>query len=104
MGIFGNLFGGKKSVKPVKIATKPAEKPIGEVTHYYDKAGVAVIKFNKDVAAGTRVKFMGATTDFEETLSSMQLDHAPVSTAKKGAEVGVKVSDKVREGDGVYAA
>lgn len=105
MGIFSNLFGGSKSAsKPVKVATKPEGKPIGEVTHYYDKAGVAVVKFNKDVAVGTRVKFLGATTDFEETLGSMQLNHEPIQSAKKGQEVGVKVSDKVREGDSVYAA
>ncbi len=104
MGIFGNLFGGKTSPKPVKIPVKPEGKPVGVVTHYYDKAGVAVVKFDKDVEAGTKVKFVGATTDFEQALDSMQLNHAPITIAKKGAEVGVKVSDRVREGDGVYAA
>lgn len=77
-------------------------KIIGEVTHYYDKAGVAVVKFKKDITAGTKVKFLGAHTDFDETLESMQMDHAPVTTAKKGKEVGVKVSQKAREGDRVY--
>jgi hypothetical protein len=102
MGFFAKLFGGSKGGS--KAAARPAGKPIGEVTHYYDKAGVAVVKFNKDIAVGTRVKFMGATTDFEESLGSMEFDHASIQTAPKGQEVGVKVSDKVREGDSVYAA
>jgi len=79
-------------------------KPIGEVTHYYDKAGVAVVKFSKNVAKGTEVHFIGAHTDFTDTLSSMQFDHAPVEKAEKGKEVGVKVSQKVHEGDRVYEA
>lgn len=77
-------------------------KLIGEVTHYYDKAGVAVVKFKVGVPVGTRVKFVGVTTDFEEELKSMQLEHEAIKKAGKGMEVGVKVSQKAREGDRVY--
>lgn len=85
-----------------KASAEP--KPIGEVTHYYGKLGVAIVKFNKAVSAGVRVKFKGATTDFEETLGSLEYDHKPIEAAKKGQEVGVKVGGKVREGDEVYEA
>jgi putative protease len=77
-------------------------QPIGEVTHYYNKIGVAIVKFFKTVPVGTRVKFHGATTDFEQTISSMQFDHKEISEAKKNQEVGIKVDSKVREGDKVY--
>jgi translation initiation factor IF-2 len=79
-------------------------KPIGEVTHFYGGLGVAIVKFNKKVDVGTKIKFKGATTDFEEKIASMQYDHKPIESAKKGQEVGIKVSDKVREGDLVYEA
>lgn len=79
-------------------------KPIGVVTHYYNNIGVAIVKFNKAVATGVRVKFKGATTDFEETVNSMQYEHQPIEKAKKGQEVGIKVDGKVREGDEVYEA
>jgi translation elongation factor EF-1alpha len=78
--------------------------PIGEVTHYYSKLGVAIVRFDKAIAVGTRVRFKGATTDFEETIASMQYDHKPIDKAKKGEEVGIKVREKVREGDKVYEA
>lgn len=78
------------------------EKPIGEVTHYYSKIGVAIIKFFKTVPLGTKVRFRGATTDFEQTINSMQFDHTSISEAKKNQEVGVKVDQKVREGDKVF--
>lgn len=79
-------------------------KPIGEVTHFYGHLNVAIVKFNKAVKVGTEVKFKGVTTDFNEAISSMQFEHKPIEAAKKGQEVGIKVSQKVREGDEVYEA
>ena len=81
------------------MATK---KSIGVVTHYYGGIEVAIVKFKKAVKAGTEVKFCGATTDFSQKIKSMQYDHKDVASAKKGQEVGVKVDDKVREGDEIY--
>ncbi len=85
----------KKSAEP---------KPIGEVTHFYSNLGVAIVKFKKNVDVGAKLKFKGATTDLEETVKSMQYDHKPIESAKKGQEVGIKVGGKVREGDLVYPA
>ncbi len=81
-----------------------AEKPIGIVTHYYGGIGVAIIKFSKSVQSGTAVHFRGATTDFSDVLASMQFDHKEIASAPKGKEVGVKVKDKVRDGDEVFLA
>src|SRR6266404_3952536 len=89
--------------KVVKVAKKPkAPKPIGAVTHYYGDLEVAIVKFNKPVKVGARVKFRGGTTDFDETIKSMQFDHKPIAVAKKGKEIGIKVKDKVRESDEVF--
>ncbi len=79
-------------------------KSIGEVTHYYGDLEVAVVKFSRAVKSGEKVHFKGATTDFEQTLDSMQFDHKSTDEAKKGKEVGIKVKDKVRAGDEVYEA
>ncbi len=79
-------------------------KPIGEITHFYSNIGVAIIKFKVAVEVGTKVLIKGATTDFEEKIDSMQFDHKPIKEAKKGQEVGVKVKNKVREGDLVFEA
>ncbi len=80
---------------------KKGPKVIGAVTHYYSNIGVAIVKFVKAVKAGEEVHFKGVTTDFVASIGSMQYDHKDVSSAKKGQEVGIKVSDKVREGDEV---
>lgn len=78
------------------------EKPIGEVTHYYNKIGVAIIKFYKTIPLGTKVKFQGQTTDFTQNITSIQLDHKELSEAPSGKEVGIKVNEKVREGDKIF--
>lgn len=86
------------------FSKKPKEpKPIGVVTHFYGGLGVAIVKFNKTVKVGEKLHFKGATTDFEEAVKSMQYDHKDISEAKKGQEVGIKVKEKVREGDEIYA-
>lgn len=84
------------------MAKTKKEKPIGKVTHYYGNIEVAIVKFNKAVKKGMRIRFCGATTDFDQSLESMQFNHKDVAAAKKGQEVGVKVQEKVREGDEIY--
>lgn len=79
-------------------------KPIGEVTHYYGGISVAIVKFNRKVKVGETVQFKGANTDFKETIGSMQYNHADIQEAGKNQDVGIKVGDKVREGDKVYEA
>ena len=80
------------------------QKPIGVVTHYFGGLQVAIVKFSGAAKQGDHIHFKGATTDFEETIRSMQYDHKEVGAAKKGQEVGIKVSEKVREGDEVFPA
>ena len=78
------------------------DKPIGKVTHYYDKIGVAIIKLDKALKVGDTLKFSGHDQEFEQTIGSMQLEHQDIKKAKKGMEVGVKVDQKVKENDNVY--
>ncbi|MBI3046176.1 MAG: hypothetical protein HYY86_01355 [Candidatus Harrisonbacteria bacterium] len=94
----------KKLLRALGLSKKVSrtDKPVGEVTHYYGNLGVAIVKFNQDMPAGKNVTFQGATTDFSQDLSSMELDHKSVSLAPRGKEVGLKVKEKVREGDKVY--
>lgn len=94
----------KKLLKKIGLAKKTVreDKPIGEVTHFYSNIGVAIVRFNREMPVGKNVTFQGATTDFSQNINSMELDHKPVNSAPAGKEVGVKVKEKVREGDQVY--
>lgn len=94
----------KKILQSLGLSKKSprTDKSVGEVTHYYGHLGVAIVKFNQEISTGVSLTFQGATTDFDQNLDSMQLDHKPVLKAPKGKEIGIKVRKKVREGDSVY--
>jgi len=79
-----------------------AEKKVGEVMHYWGKIGVAGITLTGTLSVGDTIRIMGASTDFEQTVDSIQVEHENIEVAKKGQEVGLKVKDKVRAGDAVY--
>ncbi|MBI2610367.1 hypothetical protein HYW60_00310 [Candidatus Kaiserbacteria bacterium] len=79
-----------------------AEKQIGTVTHWYDKIGVAVVKLTGKLAKGAAVKVKKGEEEFEDTVSSLQIDHKDVASAKKGDDAAIKLSQKAKEGAGVY--
>ena len=75
---------------------------IGRVTHFYSKIGVAIISLDGSLNVGDRIALIGATTDLEQIVKSMQVEHQNIDEAKPGDLVGLKVKDKVREGDTVF--
>jgi len=77
-------------------------KLIGQVAHYYSKIGVAIIQLEEDLKVGDRIAIVGATTDLEQDVKSIQVEHQNISEAKKGDLVGMKAKAKVREGDTVF--
>ena len=73
-------------------------KPIGKVTHYFDKIGVAIIELSGGLKVGDKIKIEGGKNEFDQTVEEMQVDHKPVDAAKAGDAVGIKVKEKIREG------
>jgi len=78
------------------------EKPIGKITHYFGKIEVAVIELSNTLKVGETIRIVGGEVDFTQTVESMEMDHQKIEEAKKGDSVGLKVSQKVREGYKVY--
>ncbi|HLE23432.1 MAG TPA: hypothetical protein VI701_03915 [Anaerolineales bacterium] len=75
---------------------------VGEVVHVFDKIMVAVLRLTAGIRQGDRLHFLGRLTDFEEQITSMQVEHQPVEAAAAGSEVAVKLSQPARRGDAVY--
>src|SRR5438046_2773351 len=75
----------------------------GEVFRFFGYIGVAAIKLTDgSLAVGDTVQIQGPTTNLEQPVDSLQIEHGAVSNAALGQEVGMKVRDRVREKDFVY--
>ncbi len=80
-----------------------AEIYIGRVTDYFAKIGVAALEIeNGELSLGDTIHIIGHTTDFEQPVTSLQIEHKAVESAKTGDAIGIKVKDRVRHGDKVY--
>jgi putative protease len=75
---------------------------IGCITHFFTKISVAVIELTEPLAVGDTIVLKGPTTDFEQVVESMQIEHQNVQNAKAGQSIGLKVAQRVRENDMVY--
>ncbi|MEM2916221.1 MAG: translation elongation factor-like protein [Candidatus Woesearchaeota archaeon] len=81
-----------------------APKPIGKITHFFNKISVAVVKLDAPIKVGDKIKIEGHGQSFEQKVESMQVEHEQIQEAKKGMEVGMKVSQPCKEGDLVFKA
>lgn len=79
------------------------EIAIGKVEKYFGKIGVAAIRMTGgELKVGDTIKIKGHSTDFQQTIESMQVEHQSVQTARAGDDVGIRVKEKVHENDKVY--
>lgn len=79
------------------------EKKVGEVIKFFGKIGVAAIRLTEGaVKVGDQIRIAGHTTDLVQSLDSMQIENQDVLEAGPGADIGIRVKDKVRERDVVY--
>jgi len=78
------------------------KKLIGKITHYFGNLGVGVIDLVDSLKVGDKISIEGATTNFQQEVKSMQIDRKDIEEAKKGDDIGIKLDDKVREGDQVF--
>jgi len=78
------------------------EIEVGRVVHYFSRISVAAVELTGELKVGDEVHFKGHTTDFTQMVESMQIENKPVEKAGPGDKVGIKVVDKVREGDKLF--
>ena len=75
---------------------------VGRITHFFSKIDVAVIELKAALIVGDTIVIKGPTTDFEQPVDSMQIEHKNVQRAESGQSIGMKVRQRVRETDIVY--
>lgn len=101
----------KSKITAVKVKSNPKTSvadlsklsEIGEITHYFPRIGVSVLKMNSGVLkVKDCIEIRGSKTNLRQVVASMQIESVDVKTAKKGQLVGLKVDAEVHVGDKVY--
>jgi len=78
------------------------EVEIGKVSDFFAKPVVAGIALSGTLKIGDKIHITRSTTDMELAVESMQIERVNITEAKPGDLVGIKVPDRVRQGDKVY--
>jgi len=78
------------------------EIQIGEVNHFFDRICVAVIDLTDTLRVGDVVHITGHSTDLQQEVISMQIDHMPIEEAGSGQEIALQVNKQVRRRDKVF--
>ena len=75
---------------------------VGHIIHFFPKISVAIVELTASLAVGNRILIKGPTTDFEQVVDSMQIEHENIRRAEAGQSIGLKMAEHTREGDRVY--
>lgn len=78
------------------------EVEVGKITHYFNKIGVAAIVLTGDLSVGDTIRVKGHTSDWTQSVDSMQIEHDSVDEAGPGDSVGIKVEGHAHEHDIVF--
>ena len=77
-------------------------REVGRVLHFFGRINVAVVEVNDTISIGDQIFIKGPVTDVEQTVQSMEIEHAKVNQAIAGQSIGMKMKRRVRENDTVY--
>ena len=79
------------------------EEQVAVIVKFFAKPSVAALEITSgSIKVGDVLRYKGHTTDFNEQVTSMEIDNQSVDEAKVGDLVGIKVKERVRENDKVY--
>ena len=107
MAGFFDWLKGKKSVGLKKgagagLAGEEKLTEIGKVTHYFPHVKAAVVELSGTLKLKDKILIKGHTTNFEQSIKSIQINNQEISEAGTGKTIGLKVKSRVRHNDIVY--
>ena len=75
---------------------------IGQITHFFSKINVAVLDLTLPLTVGDCILVKGPSTDFEQTVESIQIDRKDIHQAEGNQSIGLKMAQPVKVKDVVY--
>ena len=79
-----------------------SEHKVGEISHYFGEIGVAGVDVTGEIHVGDTIHVAGHTSDFSQTVGSIEIDHQHVDAATRGDSIGIEVSERARVPDAVF--
>lgn len=79
-----------------------AEMEVGRVSHYFNKINVAAIDLTGTLSIGDTIHVKGHTSDWTQTVDSIQIEHDSVEKAGPGDSIGILVPEHAHVHDVVY--
>ena len=71
---------------------EPKMEEVGRVSGFFAHPSVAIVELSSgSLKIGDAIYVKGHTTDFQQTVESLQVNHQPVQEARPGDPVGLKV-------------
>lgn len=92
----------KNAVTTLEPVMEAQYEKVGRIAHFYSKAGVAIVELTAPLNKGAKIIIRGSTTNIEQTVDSMEVEHEQIANAQAGQRVGMKVAGRVRENDIIY--
>jgi len=89
-------------LRGVKCLSEENIVEVGRITHFFSKIGVAVVELTAPLVVGDSILVKGPSTDFEQVVESMQIEHTNIPRAEAGQSIGLKIAQRAREKDAVY--
>ena len=75
---------------------------VGRVSGFFAHPSVAIVELRAPLKVGDTIYLKGHTTDFQQTVDSLQVDRQPLTEAQPGQSVGLKVAQRCRKHDVIY--
>ncbi len=82
-----------------------ADLKVGTITHFFGKINVGVLDVEDEpLKVGDTIKIVGRGQEFEQEVTSMQVEHDAIEEATPGMSVGLKIKEgeQVKEDDEVF--
>jgi hypothetical protein len=93
----------KKPLGGLPARPAPSEERIGVVTHYYSHLSAATLRLESGtLRVGDVIHIRGHTTDFSQSVESLEVNHVPATEVGPNDDFGLKVVQHAREHDVVY--
>ncbi|MFH1676984.1 MAG: hypothetical protein ABIC40_08150 [bacterium] len=78
-------------------------EPVGEITHYFGKPQVAVVRLNDGIKNGDTILVKGTTTEFTMDVKGLRNEaEQEIEEGHKGELVAFRTDEKARPGDQIW--